>query len=63
MDGLIASPFYHNLHVAQMQAMYELTGEPIFLMSMPNVGNNSKKNPICKGLAFIRKSIQKIFEK
>lgn len=62
MDGLIASPFYHNLHVAQMQAMYELTGEPIF-DEYAKCWKQQQKNPICKGLAFIKKSIQKILEK
>lgn len=27
---MIASPFYHRLHITQLQAMYRLTGEPIF---------------------------------
>lgn len=60
-DGLIASPFYHNLHVAQMQAMYQLTGEPIF-DEYANRWERQQKNPFCKGLAFVKKSIQKILE-
>ena len=49
LEGRMASPFYHNLHIAQMQAMYELTGESI-LMSMPNVGNGSKRIQFAKDL-------------
>lgn len=60
-DGLIASPFYHNLHVAQMQAMYQLTGESIF-DEYAKRWARQQKNPFCKGLAFVKKSIQKILE-
>lgn len=60
-DGLIASPFYHNLHVAQMQAMYQLTGESIF-DEYAKRWAREQKNPFCKGLAFVKKSIQKILE-
>jgi heparosan-N-sulfate-glucuronate 5-epimerase len=27
---MLASPFYHSLHIAQLQVMYRLTGEPVF---------------------------------
>ena len=27
---MIASPFYHKLHIVQLEIMYELTGENIF---------------------------------
>ncbi len=30
LDGRIASPFYHRLHIAQMQALHRLTGHPVF---------------------------------
>lgn len=61
LDGLIASPFYHNLHIAQMQAMYQLTGEQIF-DDYAKRWARQQKNPLCSGLAFLRKSIQKILE-
>ena len=61
LDGLIASPFYHNLHVAQMRAMYQLTGEDIF-NEYANRWARQQKNPFCKGLAFVKKSIQKVLE-
>jgi heparosan-N-sulfate-glucuronate 5-epimerase len=28
--GRISSPFYHDLHIAMLDAMYRLTGEPEF---------------------------------
>ena len=62
LDGLIASPFYHNLHIAQMQAMYELTGEGIFKEHAER-WRKYQRNPVCKGLAFIKKTIQKILER
>lgn len=60
-DGLMASPFYHNLHVAQMQAMYQITGEPIF-DEYAKRWEHQQKNPCCKCLAFVKKAIQKILE-
>lgn len=61
LDGLIASPFYHNLHIAQMQAMYQLTGNSIF-DKYAKQWTRQQKNILCKGMAFIKKSLQKIFE-
>lgn len=61
LDGLIASPFYHNLHIAQMQAMYQLTGNSIFY-EYAKQWSRQQKNIFCKSMAFIKKSIQKIFE-
>lgn len=61
MDGLIASPFYHNLHVAQMEAMYDLTGEEMFDIYAKK-WKKRQINPICKSLAFVYKAFQKIME-
>lgn len=61
LDKLIASPFYHNLHIAQMQAMYQLTGESIF-DEFANKWISQQKSPICKSLAFVKKAYQKIVE-
>jgi len=61
LEGRISSPFYHNLHIAQMQAMYLLTGEDIF-NEHANCWLKQQKNPLCKGLAFIKKAFQKIIE-
>lgn len=59
--GMMASPFYHNLHIAQMQAMYELTGEDIFDQYAKHWGKQ-QKNPFCKSLAFVKKAFQKLAE-
>lgn len=61
-DGLIASPFYHNLHIAQMQAMFKLTGEPIF-DEYAQKWEYQQHNIICRSYAFIRKFLQKMLEK
>ena len=60
-SGKIASPFYHNLHIAQMQAMYELTGIEIF-NQYANMWKRQQSNITNKYLAFIIKAIQKIIE-
>lgn len=60
-DGLIASPFYHNLHIAQMLAMYQLTGINLF-EEYAQRWIRQKNNYFCKILAFVKKSIQKIIE-
>ena len=62
LDRLIASPFYHNLHIAQMEAMFELTNLEIF----KDYGMKWRYQQNClpyKSLAFIRKAFQKILEK
>lgn len=61
LDGLIASPFYHNLHIAQMEAMYELTGITIF-KEYADIWRRQQGNILCKSHAFIRKALQKIVE-
>lgn len=57
----IASPFYHRLHIAQMEAMFKITKNKQFL----NIKKNftfylNNKFYFC--IAFIRKAIQKILE-
>lgn len=61
VDGLIASPFYHNLHIAQMQAMYDLTRKEIF-KQYATLWAKRQKNPFCKSAAFVKKAFQKIME-
>ena len=61
LGGMMASPFYHNLHIAQMQAMYELTREEIFDQYAKHWAKQ-QKNPFCKLLAFVKKAIQKLTE-
>ena len=61
IDKRIASPFYHDLHIAQLQVMYELTGENIFYEYSEKWKkyNNSFWNP---KRAFLIKALQKILE-
>ena len=61
LDGQLASPFYHELHIAQMQAMYMLTGIDIF-DEYAHHWQRQKKNIICKSIAFIIKTAQKLME-
>ena len=61
LDGKITSPFYHNLHIAQMKVMYDLTGKEIF-KEYANRWQKQQRNVFCKSLAFLIKAIQKIKE-
>ncbi len=61
LEGRIASPFYHNLHIAQMQAMYKLTGKEIF-NDYTKRWTKQKNSFLCKPIAFVKKSLQKILE-
>ncbi len=62
LDKKMASPFYHNLHIAQLQALYCLTGQEIFNI-YANCWKKYQKNPFYKGRAFVKKAWQKIREK
>lgn len=59
--GMMASPFYHNLHVAQMQAMYILTGKTVFNQYAIRWGEQ-QKNLFFSTIAFVKKAFQKILE-
>ena len=61
LDGLIASPFYHHLHVAQMQGMYHLTGNVLF-DEYAKRWERKENSLICKTCAFVIKAIQKLEE-
>lgn len=61
-NGKIASPFYHNLHIAQMKALYEISRDNIY----QNYEEKFKKyqsNWFYSKKAFLKKAIQKIKEK
>lgn len=62
LGGKLTSPFYHNLHIAQMQALALMTGEDIF-DQFAEKWAKYEKNPLKKGIAFSKKAIQKILEK
>lgn len=57
----ICSPFYHALHIAQLNVMYDLTGKDVYkeysdrFLKYQNKGINRKK-------AFIKKALQKVFK-
>lgn len=61
LDGKIASPFYHNLHIAQMQAMFQLTRRKDF-QEYAGRWTKNQKNWLHKNKAFMIKVFQKIKE-
>ena len=58
---IISSPFYHNLHIAQLRVMFKLTNDNNFKLYADKFAcyNDSLLN---KTVAFCRKAIQKIKE-
>lgn len=61
-EGLIASPFYHKLHIALMEAMQLISNEQIF-KNYKDKWEEERNNTFNKTYAFIQKAIQKIGEK
>lgn len=61
LGGMLSSPFYHNLHIAQMEAMYMITKNSVFLNYLKKFRNYSNKWTNEKR-AFIVKALQKIKE-
>ena len=62
INCIIASPFYHRLHIAQLKVMYEITGVIIFRDYFKNWIGYTKK-PFNRYRAFVVKAMQKIAEK
>lgn len=62
LNKKMTSPFYHRLHIAQMQAMYRLTGRDIY-RQYAEKWEDDLNNPLWKTTAFIHKVWQKINEK
>jgi len=60
-DKKYVSPFYMSLHIAQMKAMFKLTGNPLFLY-YANKWGKELKNPIRRFIYFWKKALQKIKE-
>lgn len=60
-DKRIASPFYHNLHIAQLQALF-MTTEDDFFRNYAEKFKNYQSKFTCKTRAFIKKAFQKIVE-
>lgn len=61
LDGKIASPFYQNLHIAQMEALFQLTGEDIF-HAYAHMWRKQQGQLFNYSRAFIKKAWQKIKE-
>lgn len=57
----IASPFYHNLHVAQLKVMFDLTGKEVY-RKYADRWEKYSNNWIFSKIAFAKKAIQKILE-
>lgn len=61
LSGRITSPFYHNLHIAQLEALYLITENKEF-MRISKKWKSYNKNKIYKIKAYLIKVIQKIKE-
>lgn len=61
LDKKIASPFYHNLHIAQLEALYGITNDSQFIQYYEKF-KRYKGNYLGMTYAFIRKAYQKIIE-
>lgn len=57
----ICSPFYHKLHIAQLNAMYDLFGDSIY-KEFADKWEKYQKSFWKPKRAFIKKAMQKIFE-
>ena len=60
-DKKIASPFYHGLHIAQLEALFKLTGDEAFSECSERFVKY-KNSLVGRTRAFIKKGVQKIFE-
>lgn len=58
----ICSPFYHNLHIAQLNVMYDLTGEKVF-KEYAKKWKEYTESWFKRSRAFVKKATQKILEK
>lgn len=62
LGGTITSPFYHDLHIAQLEALSRVFNKPIFNEYREKFDQYRKKS-INKKKAFVKKAIQKIMER
>lgn len=60
--GAMTSPFYHNLHIAQLNVMYDLTGIEKFKI-VSNRWTKYKCSRYNRLRAFIKKAVQKVLER
>ena len=57
---MIASSFYHKLHIVQLRVMFKLTSESIFY-EKANKWEGYLRKPFNRRRAFIQKAIFKVF--
>lgn len=60
LQGTIASPAYHDLHIQQLEVLYELFSKKEFAM-VSLKWKKYQNSKVLKTKAFIRKAIQKLF--
>lgn len=56
---MLASPFYHNLHIIQLQVMHKLTEEPVF-KRVSEKWDSYRQSKLKRAIALIYKSFFKI---
>jgi len=56
---MLASPFYHSLHIVQLQVMHKLTGEPIF-KHFADKWATYRRHPVKRNAALVYKAIFKL---
>jgi len=56
---MLASPFYHSLHIVQLKVMHRLTGNPIF-KHFADKWESYRNNPIKRNIALAYKAIFKL---
>jgi len=56
---MLASPFYHSLHIVQLQVMHKLTHDPVF-KQFADKWETSRKSAIKKSAALLYKAIFKL---
>lgn len=61
-DGMITSPFYHDLHIAQVSVLYDLFEVETFKIYAER-WKGYKNKSINRKHAFVKKALQKLYEK
>lgn len=59
LAGTVASPFYHTLHIAQMEAMHRLTGDETFAL-FARRWREQRERRLNRTRAMVRKTFQKL---
>ena len=62
MNGMIASPFYHNLHIAQLNVLYDLFGVEAY-KEYYDIWTYYRNTLFNRSRAFVVKAFQKLTEK